>query len=114
MNDSFNSKINEKLKLIKLAYKILDIPCGSEEIEIRKAYRNLAMKFHPDRDPKNKELEKKFINIQNAYEFLMSQKNLGKIKLENPDVSDFTPEDEQYILDNDWGYFLWWRDKFFQ
>ena len=32
-------------------YKLLDLPRNATEAEIKKAYRRLAMKFHPDRNP---------------------------------------------------------------
>lgn len=51
-------------------YKTLDIPRTASEEEIKKAYRKLAMKYHPDRNPDNKEAEEKFKEIQKAYDIL--------------------------------------------
>ncbi|MFC1700611.1 molecular chaperone DnaJ [Patescibacteria group bacterium] len=57
-------------------YEILDVPRGSSEDEIKKAYRKLALKYHPDRAPedKKKEYEEKFKEISQAYSIL-SDKN---------------------------------------
>ena len=51
-------------------YNILGIEKGASDAEIKKAYRRLAMKYHPDKNPGNKEAEKKFKEISQAYEIL--------------------------------------------
>ncbi|SOD69373.1 molecular chaperone DnaJ [Alysiella filiformis DSM 16848] len=51
-------------------YETLGVSRSSSDDEIKKAYRKLAMKYHPDRNPDNKEAEEKFKEIQKAYETL--------------------------------------------
>lgn len=51
-------------------YDILGISKGASDDEIKKAYRKLAMKYHPDRNPDNKEAEDKFKDINEAYQVL--------------------------------------------
>jgi DnaJ homolog subfamily B member 4 len=56
-------------------YKILDLPKNADDDTIKKAYKKLALKWHPDRNPSNKEgAEQKFKEIAEAYEVL-SDKN---------------------------------------
>src|SRR5579863_4421796 len=51
-------------------YKVLDVPKNASEAEIKKAYRRLAMKFHPDRNPNDKDAEEKFKEAKEASEVL--------------------------------------------
>lgn len=51
-------------------YKVLDVPRTATEAEIKKAYRRLAMKFHPDRNPNDHEAEEKFKEAKEACEVL--------------------------------------------
>jgi curved DNA-binding protein len=55
-------------------YELLGISKSAGEEEIKKAYRKLAMQFHPDRNPGNKQAEEKFKQISEAYAVL-SDKN---------------------------------------
>ena len=51
-------------------YDILKIAKTSSQDEIKKAYRKIAMKYHPDRNPDNKEAEDKFKEAAEAYSVL--------------------------------------------
>jgi molecular chaperone DnaJ len=51
-------------------YEILSIPKSASGAEIKKAYRKLAIKYHPDKNPGNKEAEQNFKEAAEAYEIL--------------------------------------------
>ena len=51
-------------------YKILEVNKDASADDLKKAYRKLAMKYHPDRNPNDKEAESKFKEINEAYEVL--------------------------------------------
>ena len=51
-------------------YQVLDVPRTASEADIKKAYRRLAMKYHPDRNPGDHTAEEKFKEAKEAYEVL--------------------------------------------
>ncbi len=54
-------------------YEILGIQRNATDVEIKASYRKLAMKYHPDRNPGNKEAEDRFKEASEAYEVLRDQ-----------------------------------------
>jgi molecular chaperone DnaJ len=58
-------------------YQVLDVQRTATEAEIKKAYRRLAMKFHPDRNPGDKTAEESFKEAKEAYEVLTDAQKRG-------------------------------------
>ena len=54
-------------------YEVLGINRSADEKEIKRAYRKLAKKYHPDMNPGDKQAEQKFKEITEAYNVLSDQ-----------------------------------------
>jgi len=55
-------------------YSVLGVSRSANADEIKKAYRKLAMKYHPDKNPDNKKAEEHFKELTEAYEVLSDEK----------------------------------------
>ena len=61
-------------------YTLLGLEKSASEDEIKKAYRKLAMKYHPDRNPGDKASEENFKEAKEAYEIPVSYTHLDVYK----------------------------------
>lgn len=80
-------------------YTILGLQKTATDNEIKKAYRKLAMKYHPDKNPDNKEAEEKFKEVSEAYSVLSDAEKrkiydkYGKEGLNQQGGMNFNPSD---------------------
>ena len=58
------------LGIRKSYYDVLQVPRGASDDQIKRAYRKLALKYHPDKNQGNEEANKRFADINNGTFFL--------------------------------------------
>lgn len=51
-------------------YRVLELNQDATEADIKKAFRRLSIKFHPDKNPGDQEAAKKYLEVNKAYEIL--------------------------------------------
>jgi hypothetical protein len=108
----FGKRITLDLLARRAARKILGVEEDATKEALKKAYRQVSLKYHPDHNLNDRDAGKKFAIINCAYELLAEDKPCQKL-LEEIKSWPGVPEDDKYKLDNPWGHFLWWREKFF-
>ena len=108
----FMERITLDLQTRRAACQILGVSEVADGKELKKAYRKASLKYHPDHNQEDPDANKKFAIVKCAYELLAEDKPCSAI-LEEISSWPGAPEDDKYKLENPWGYFLWWREKFF-
>src|SRR5262245_50289214 len=68
------SRILRQSSMPRDYYEVLGVKRDASEDDIKKAYRSLARKYHPDRNPGDKEAERNFKEVQDAYDVLSDKK----------------------------------------
>lgn len=84
-------------------YKILGVERKASDDDIRKAYRKLAMQYHPDHNPSNKQAEDRFKEINEAYQVLSDSKKRSHYDRLGSDYSTWRRDGAPG--DFDWGQY---------
>lgn len=83
---------------MKNYYEVLEIPIGASQSEIKKAFRILAIKYHPDKNFGSHKFKEKFIEITEAYNFLIHLENRDEYdsRLKNKESDSFHSEHQPF------------------
>lgn len=86
---------------MKNYYEVLGISKTATADEIKKAYRNLAFKYHPDRNSGDKAAEEKFKEINEAYDVLSDEKKRADYNSFGTSNSHYSGTNNSYNRNND-------------
>ncbi|KPK51031.1 MAG: hypothetical protein AMK72_00735 [Planctomycetes bacterium SM23_25] len=90
---------------------ILGVSPTAGRTQIRRAFRRASLTHHPDANPQDDGAAARFHLVCCAYKFLTEGEACAALdELECPPPP---PTGGKYRLDNPWGYWCWWREKFF-
>jgi hypothetical protein len=114
MKDDFGfmETISCDLEARRAACKVLGVSEGADDNDLKKAYRTACVKYHPDHNQDDANATKRFVLVKCAYKLLTEDKPCPEL-LEEISSWQAVPADSKYNLENPWGHFLWWREKFF-
>jgi len=93
------------------AYTILDIPETSSRKQIKRSFRRACLACHPDKNPQDEHAKQRFHLICCAYKLLTEGYVCPELDEAESPAQEFTAG--KYRLDNLWGHFCWWREKYF-
>ena len=108
----FQEEMVREREMEHRAQVVLGVRDGASADEIRRAWRRGCLRTHPDRNPRNPHAQRDFRMVNCAHHYLTDGVPCDEL-LDVPVGHKADSEDGKYDLDNTWGFFLWWRDKFF-
>jgi len=83
----------------------------ADRAEIRRAFRRACLAHHPDVNGEEDDASHRFHLVCCAYKFLTEGQ--ASSALDEMDEPPQLQTDGKYRLDNPWGYWCWWREKYF-
>lgn len=104
----FQEQIARRMDGERLARKTLGVCEDADGIAIKKAFRRLAMKYHPDRNAGNDQALRRFRKINKAYGFL----NGNDDRIVFPEDGEPCGQRIGTYQDNEWGSFCHWKERF--
>ena len=111
-DDSFQKDAWKQGEAERIARQILGVARNASRDEVKRAWRRKCLECHPDRNQDDSGAERKFLVANCAYK-LLAEGIPCDMLLEDLKKETSIVLDEKYNLDNAWGLFLWWRDRFF-
>lgn len=110
-DEDWQADVRRRRRREAKARAILGVSETAGRKDIERAFRRLSLASHPDTNPGDEEAPRRFDMICRAYKCLTEGEACAA--LDDLEVPRGAPMDGGYRLDNSWGYWCWWREKFF-
>ena len=108
----FQQEHIREIEAKQIARRVLGIGEIASPREIKRAWRRRCLETHPDRNPGDPDAERRFRLVNCAYRLLTEGTPCDELLTNNAE-SEEPPKHGKYNLSNAWGFYLWWRDRFF-
>ncbi len=108
----FQERVRREMERKEIARRILGVAVGASAHELKSAWRRACKENHPDRNPEDPDAGRRFAAVNCAYRLLANGEPCELLVGPGP-TPNATTDEGKYRLDNSWGLFLWWRDRFF-
>ena len=95
----------------RTARRILGVSDSDGVERIKLAWRRLSLEHHPDCNDGSLKSHQRFALANSAYRCLIKGQDCEQLDVVHLRDEEFT--DGKYKLDNPWGYWCWWREKYF-
>jgi hypothetical protein len=105
-------RIRRDIERREIARRLLGVGEGASVHELKSAWRRACKENHPDRNAEDPDAGRRFAAINCAYR-LLAHGEPSELLVGPGPTPDATADEGKYRLDNSWGLFLWWRDRFF-
>jgi len=113
MDDTeFQKRISDEADARRRAGEVLGVDEAATPDELRQAWRRACFTTHPDQNPGDPDAQRRFRLVNCAYRLLVEGTPCEELLGESSGPGE-KPVDGKHDLDNDWAFFLWWRDRFF-
>lgn len=113
MNEAiFQQECMRKIEIRRLARQVVGVGEAASPCEIRRAWRRKCLETHPDRNPGDPDAERRFRLVNCAYRLLAEGTPCHELLTHGAELQK-TPGHSKYDLSNTWGFYLWWRERFF-
>ena len=109
---TFQKKCMGSIELTRRARQVIGVPEGVSRREIRRAWRKRCLETHPDRNPGDPDAERRFRLVNCAYRLLTDGTPCDELMTHSA-AQGQPPSHSKYDLTNTWGFYLWWRERFF-
>jgi len=109
---TFQQECMQEIEARRLARRVLGVGDGASQREVRRAWRRRCLETHPDRNPGDPHAEQSFQLVNCAYRLLIDGIPCDELLAHGVEPERSTNY-RKHDLSNAWGFYLWWREKFF-